>query len=292
MTSLADAEPQPDWEASYRKVYERAELLADSEQQKAEELARAIARAQASERECEKRDAALERAVARAEAAERMLVEEREGRMMATEACAARGATQLGPEWFFAFQRQGGHDHVRVRRGPVGDGAFLGTLVLSPDESEQFQSALMQLGVRAVRYEVNDVPLLPSTGQMVENLRLALSPSEPKAPSEAQKRDEALALLERTRASLIARARAVAEELDAARPGGVTSTQVLALLRNQGHGPMLDSVDRRFMGAVFRRGWEQVGWAPSGSHKRLVPVWRRRDGKTLAEVFREPEDAP
>lgn len=97
-------------------------------------------------------------------------------------------------------------------------------------------------------------------------------PEVPVRPSEAQKRDAALDLLAEHRAKLVALAKGVALELSR-RNGTVTSAEVLQELRTRGRGAMLDGVDGRFMGAVFRRGFKQVGWCRSGSHKRNQPVW-------------------
>lgn len=93
--------------------------------------------------------------------------------------------------------------------------------------------------------------------------------------AEARKRDRALDLLETYRGDLVDAARAVAEEI-AGRVGHVTSPEVLAELRERGLGEALDSVDRRFMGAVFRKGWRRVGLDNSGSHRRPVSVWVRQ----------------
>lgn len=108
-----------------------------------------------------------------------------------------------------------------------------------------------------------------------EQLTLRLVPSVPEPLTEEQKRDEALDLLAEARAELIRLALSVAKELCETQ-GSVTSSAVLKELRRQGHGPLVDSVDRRFMGVVFRSGWEQTGWAESGSHRRKQPVWRLR----------------
>lgn len=94
-------------------------------------------------------------------------------------------------------------------------------------------------------------------------------------PTEAQKRDAALDLLEEHRSEVVELARGVARSL-ALQHGFVTATGVLQEMRARGYGEMLDVVDPRFMGVVFRRGWEQTGWAQTGSHKRRQPVWRLR----------------
>jgi hypothetical protein len=92
---------------------------------------------------------------------------------------------------------------------------------------------------------------------------------------EATARDRALDLLEKHRGDLVAVARSVANRI-AIRNGTVTSPEVLAEMRAIGLGDALDTVDRRFMGCVFRTGWKRVGYSPEGSHKRPVAVWQRR----------------
>ncbi len=85
--------------------------------------------------------------------------------------------------------------------------------------------------------------------------------------TEAQKRDEALDLLSRTRRELIDKAYGIAVDI-ARETGSVTSTEVLAKMT------VPDGIDRRFMGPVFRRKcWRRVAWDDSGSHRRLVPRW-------------------
>lgn len=98
--------------------------------------------------------------------------------------------------------------------------------------------------------------------------------AKPKPESEEVKRDAALDTLELSRAELIADAKVHAVRI-ATETGTVTSTQVLASMRASGHGDDLDRYDRRWMGAVFRRGtgWKRVGWSSTGSHCRPVAVW-------------------
>lgn len=91
---------------------------------------------------------------------------------------------------------------------------------------------------------------------------------------EAAKRDAALDALAQHRASAVALARGVALGL-AEKHGRVTSVEVLRELRTLGHGAILDQIDARFVGVVFREGWERIGYEPTGSHKRPVSVWRR-----------------
>jgi hypothetical protein len=88
-------------------------------------------------------------------------------------------------------------------------------------------------------------------------------------------RDKALDLLEDHRGSLIDAAKSIAVSL-ARKNGKVTSTEVLEEMRNSWLKDAVSSVDRRFMGAVFRAGWERVGFTNSGSHRRPVSVWRLR----------------
>lgn len=94
----------------------------------------------------------------------------------------------------------------------------------------------------------------------------------PTAKTEVEKRDAALALLEARRAELVRIARLTALEI-AREQGSVTSPEVIAALRERGHGHTLDVVDRRFMGVVFRSGWRAIGRKADGSHARTVPVW-------------------
>ncbi len=91
--------------------------------------------------------------------------------------------------------------------------------------------------------------------------------------TEEQKRDIVLDASEETRARLLKEARAVARSL-AAMKGRVTSVEVLNEMRALGWGAEIDRVDPRFMGAVFRRGWERIGWECTGSHARPVAIWR------------------
>lgn len=87
-------------------------------------------------------------------------------------------------------------------------------------------------------------------------------------------RDNALDRLEVSRSYLINLARDFAEKLELAK-GRVTSSEVLFLLRSQ-VPEMVQNVDPRFMGAVFRKGWERIGFEATGSHCRPVSIWRRK----------------
>ena len=95
----------------------------------------------------------------------------------------------------------------------------------------------------------------------------------PSTQTEAQKRDAILDTLQETRTRLIKEARATARSL-AAMKGRVTSVEVLSEMRVLGWGAEIDRVDPRFMGAVFRSGWERIGWECTGSHGRTVAIWR------------------
>lgn len=100
-------------------------------------------------------------------------------------------------------------------------------------------------------------------------------PGVPMGPSEEEKRDRILDLLEATRGNLIDAAKKVAERIHAKR-GRVTSTDVLKVLRSHPKwAAVVASVDPRFMGPVFRKGWVRIGYEPSGSHQRPVSVWRK-----------------
>lgn len=107
-----------------------------------------------------------------------------------------------------------------------------------------------------------------------EQLTLAHPPSPPRAPTEIEQRDGIFDALERYRAKAVALGREAAEAI-ACENGTVTSTQVIGRLREQGHGPLLDSIDLRALGPVFRKGWKRVGWEPAGSRGRNVAVWKR-----------------
>lgn len=88
-----------------------------------------------------------------------------------------------------------------------------------------------------------------------------------------QARDAALDHHERTKAELVEAGREWARKL-AAVNGTVSSPEVFRALRAAGWGAELDAANPTWMGAVFRRGWERVGYEPSGSHCRPVSVWR------------------
>jgi hypothetical protein len=99
---------------------------------------------------------------------------------------------------------------------------------------------------------------------------------------EGAARDLALDRIEWTRPRLVHRGRALALEL-CERYGRVTSVMVMEALKNQAaHDPGLaaeiDGADPRWLGAVFRvgYGWVRVGWSRTGSHKRPVPIWGRK----------------
>lgn len=99
--------------------------------------------------------------------------------------------------------------------------------------------------------------------------------------NEKTRRDEVLDQLELWRAPLITVAKIVACELEQ-KNGRVTSPEVIRELKLRGYEAQLEEVDKRFMGAVFRKtdNWERVGWEPIGSHARPVSVWKRRRNTT------------
>lgn len=109
--------------------------------------------------------------------------------------------------------------------------------------------------------------------ERAKQLLLSVQLPPPKKPTPERERDEALELLRRTRASLISTAHAYAAQL-IMKNGSVTSAEVLDAMRAGGHGVALDTVDRRFMGAAFRKaGFVAVGRDQTGSHKRTQPRW-------------------
>jgi hypothetical protein len=92
---------------------------------------------------------------------------------------------------------------------------------------------------------------------------------------ERVKRDVTLDRLEVTRSYLINLGRDLAVKL-ARLKGVVTSSEVLFLLKHQ-VPEMLDGIDPRFMGAVFRKGWIKVGYESTGSHGRPVSRWMLKE---------------
>lgn len=92
---------------------------------------------------------------------------------------------------------------------------------------------------------------------------------------EAKKRDQALDLFEQHRADLLEYAKVVAVRL-AMNNGTVTSPEVVDELYESGWAYILDHIDHRFMGGVFRSGtgWERVGFKNLGSHKQPISVWK------------------
>lgn len=96
---------------------------------------------------------------------------------------------------------------------------------------------------------------------------------------EFQKRDEALDKLEKARTDLLVYGRRVADALVRAQ-GTVTSIDVLAQLRREGYD--VDAFDKRWIGAVFRRGWVRVGYEATGSHGRPVARWALKGSNNAA----------
>lgn len=88
---------------------------------------------------------------------------------------------------------------------------------------------------------------------------------------EIARKEQALNTFEVTRKSLIQRGKEIANELYA-KNGSVTSPQVVDRLEKENF-PGINQVDRRFMGAVFRKGWERVGFVAEGSHSQPISKW-------------------
>lgn len=91
---------------------------------------------------------------------------------------------------------------------------------------------------------------------------------------ERVKRDDALDRLEVTRAYVLNLARDIARKLEQEK-GSVSSSEVLFILRAE-IPEMLEGIDPRFMGAVFRNGWTRAGYELTGSHCRPVSIWKRK----------------
>jgi len=93
------------------------------------------------------------------------------------------------------------------------------------------------------------------------------------ATNEAMKRDAVLDDLMIKRKELIQIATQTAHEI-ADTGMEVTSPMVLQLMRERGVD--LGNIDARFMGVVFRRGWNRVGFVPHGSHSQPISLWRKK----------------
>lgn len=114
---------------------------------------------------------------------------------------------------------------------------------------------------------------------MPEQATFDFRPAEAAKPPELRKRDEALNTLAKTRAELVAAAKAAAMKIWR-RQGEVTSPQVIAeMKRSRVLASKIDSVDKRFMGVVFRsgNGWRRLRFDPCGSHNQPISVWTRFD---------------
>jgi hypothetical protein len=90
---------------------------------------------------------------------------------------------------------------------------------------------------------------------------------------ECEKRDRILNRLARTRSRLVSQAYKIALQL-ARQNGRVSAPEVLRIMRKRKYRG-LKNIDPRFMGVVFRTGWERIGLAWHGSHGQAVTVWQR-----------------
>lgn len=95
---------------------------------------------------------------------------------------------------------------------------------------------------------------------------------------EKAKRDAALDNLERTRAFLISEGKKIAIQM-AQETGTTTGVRVMQEMLKQEYAPLLDEVDRRFMGAVFGRSkiWVRIGFENKNSHGGLCSIWKLKD---------------
>jgi hypothetical protein len=92
-----------------------------------------------------------------------------------------------------------------------------------------------------------------------------------------REREAVLDTLEATRRYLINIGIGVACDI-AKRRGRVTSTEVLHVMRRDPElVELMDEVDARWVGGVFRRGWKRIGYETTGSHARPVSIWGRSD---------------
>lgn len=93
--------------------------------------------------------------------------------------------------------------------------------------------------------------------------------------TEAGERDRILKSIRQRSRELTTHAYEVAARISRER-GMVTSTEVLAVLRlDPEWRDAVAEKDARFMGVVFRRTcWTRVGFDQSGSHGRMVSIWR------------------
>lgn len=103
------------------------------------------------------------------------------------------------------------------------------------------------------------------------SLGIQLTPSE---QEQADARDAALALLNKTRKALIETGLVTAIQIST-ETGSVTSAQMMKRMRRfRETAARMDEVDGRWTGAVFgRKGWKSIGLDKSGSHRRLSRVW-------------------
>lgn len=168
-------------------------------------------------------------------------------------------------------------DHERARANRMEARAELASAALAAAHEREAAAVLRAETAEALLIERRAEPMVRRGAALAERdepLQLTHPevPAKPPTLSEGGKRDAALDALACHRAHLVKLAKGIALELSR-RNGCVTSAEVLQELRVRGHAAILEGVDSRFMGVVFRRGWKQVGWSRTGSHKRNQPVW-------------------
>lgn len=95
--------------------------------------------------------------------------------------------------------------------------------------------------------------------------------------AQSRKRDAALHLFEEHRQNIIQVARVVAHNI-ANKKGRVTSPEVVREMLEMGYN--FDGIDMRFMGGVFRKYWERIGFENKGSHCQPISIWKlKKDTK-------------
>lgn len=104
-------------------------------------------------------------------------------------------------------------------------------------------------------------------------------PAKPKTPS----------------AELLALARTAAEAIDRER-GKVSTTDIVARLKQEGHGDLLKNVNINCIPSIFRFGWNRIGVESTGYQNRPVGVWSRAVKKprisAYVDLFEEVVDCP
>ena len=101
---------------------------------------------------------------------------------------------------------------------------------------------------------------------------------------EALKRDYVLNALEKERQELISAARRVAYIIYQENPHPLTAGEIFEAMSNvDGMENILINHDKRWLGAVFRKGFLKAGFSFTGSHCRPVHTWVPESSKLSRE---------